>query len=143
MRRPRESPTARRSSAPGSLVGLTVLVVDDDEGSLDYFEVALRTAGAAVVTASSASDALRVVQERRPDVVLSDIAMPGQDGYWLVREIRRLPDPATRGVPVIATTAYGRLHSRERSLAEGFVDHLSKPVEPDRLCGAIARAAGR
>jgi CheY-like chemotaxis protein len=139
----RESPTPRPSWPPRSLVGLTVLVVDDDEGSLDYFAMALRAAGAVVVTASTAIEALGVVQDQRPDVVLSDIAMPGQDGYWLVREIRGLPDAAVRSVPVVATTAYGRVHSRERALTAGFVDHLPKPVEPDLLCVTIARVAGR
>jgi CheY-like chemotaxis protein len=124
-------------------VGLTVLVVDDDEGSLDYFTTALRAAGAAVVTASTAVEALRVLQDQRPDVVLSDIAMPGQDGYWLVRQIQEHQDAALRGVPVVATTAYGRAHPRERVVAAGFVDHLAKPVEPDLLWVTIARAAGR
>ena len=135
--------TPRPSWAPRSLAGLKVLVVDDDEGSLDYFAMALGTTGAAVATASTAVDALSAVQEQRPDVVLSDIAMPGRDGYWLVREIRELPDPAVRAVPVVATTAYGRVHSRERALEAGFVEHLAKPVEPDLLCATIARVAGR
>ena len=139
----RESPTRRPSWPPRNLSGLTVLVVDDDEGSLDYFAMALTVAGAAVTTASTAVDALRALRERRPDVVLSDIAMPGHDGYWLVREIRGAADPAVRGVPVVATTAHGRVHSRETALAAGFVDHLPKPVEPDLLCLTIARVAGR
>ena len=139
----REASTPRPAWPPLSLVEVTVLVVDDDESSLDYFALALRTTGAAVMTASTAEDALRLVQEQRPDVVLSDIAMPGHDGYWLVRQIRGLPDPAVCTVPVVATTAYGRVHSRERTLAAGFVDHLPKPVEPDILCATIARAAGR
>lgn len=139
----RESSTPRPSAAVRSLVGLTVLVVDDDEGSLDYFAMALTTAGAIVATASTAADALRAVREQCPDVVLSDIAMPGQDGYWLVREIRGLPDPRVCAVPVVATTAYGHPHSRERALAAGFVDHLAKPVEPDLLRVTIARAGGR
>lgn len=134
--------TPRPSWPPRNLTGLTVVIIDDDGGSLGYFETALRAAGATVLTASTAPDGLRLVQERRPDVVLSDIAMPGKDGYWLVSEIRRLPSPAGE-VPVVATTAYGRAHPRERALAAGFVDHLPKPVEPDVLCTAIARAAGR
>jgi CheY-like chemotaxis protein len=135
--------TPRPSWAPRSLAGLKVLVVDDDEGSLDYFAMALRTTGAAVATASTATDALSAVQEQRPDVVLSDIAMPGRDGYWLVREIRGLPDPAVRAVPVVATTAYGGVHARERALGAGFVELLPKPVEPELLCATIARVAGR
>lgn len=128
---------------PRNLAGLTVLVVDDDDGSLEYFAMALTMAGAVVTTASTAIDALRALQEQRAEVVLSDIAMPGHDGYWLVREIRAAADPAVRGVPVVATTAYGRVHSRDAALAAGFVDHLPKPVEPDLLCLTIARVAGR
>jgi CheY-like chemotaxis protein len=105
--------------------------------------VTLELAGATVATASNALDGLRVVREQRPDVVLSDIAMPGQDGYWLIRHIRQLPDPAVRNVPVVATTAYDRIHTRGQSLAAGFVDHLPKPVEAYLLCTTIARAAGR
>ncbi len=139
----REASRPHRPSAPQTLAGLTVLVVDDDESSRDYFAVALRTAGAAVATAATATDALRSVQEQRFDVVLSDIAMPDQDGYWLVRQIRGLGDVGIRHVPVVATTAYGRTHPRQRVLEAGFVEHLSKPVEPNVLRAAIARAAGR
>jgi len=140
---PRESVRARESRARARLAGLKVLVVDDDEGNLDYFAMALRAYGAWVATASTAVDALRLVQELKPHVVLSDIAMVGHDGYWLVREIRGLADESMRGVPVVATTAYGREHSRARTLAAGFTEHLSKPVEPDVLCQTIAAVAGR
>jgi CheY-like chemotaxis protein len=122
---------------------LTVVVVDDDESTLEYFAFALRTCGATVETASNAPDALRLVQARRPDVVLSDIAMTGHDGYWLVREIRELGARVSLRVPVVATTAYGREHSRDRTLAAGFSEHLAKPVDPEVLCQTIAKAAGR
>jgi len=147
-RRP-EGGDARESSAPGpsrlarTLVGLSVLVVDDDSSNLDFFAAVLKICGAGVLTASSAVDALALVRERRPDAVLSDIAMVGQDGYWLVREIRGLADEAARAVPVVATTAYGREHSRDRALAGGFDDFLPKPVDPEVLCRAIAKAVGR
>src|SRR5919199_1179161 len=79
VRRAGESPAPARSQQSRRLVGVTVLVVDDDDGSRDYFAMALKAAGAVVVTAATAVDALRVLQDRRPDVVLSDIAMPNQD----------------------------------------------------------------
>jgi CheY-like chemotaxis protein len=126
-----------------TLVGLSVLVVDDDTSNLDFFAAVLKICGAAVLTASSAADALALVRERRPDAVLSDIAMVGQDGYWLVREIRGLADDAARAVPVVATTAYGREHSRDRVLAAGFNAFLPKPVDPELLCRTIAKAVGR
>ena len=138
-----ESPAPARSQESRPLLGVTVLVVDDDDASRDYFAMALKAAGALVVTAATAIDALRLLQDRRPDVVLSDIAMPNQDGYWLVNQVRGLADPATRVVPVIATTAYGYTHSRQRALEAGFIDHLPKPVEPDILTAAITRAARR
>jgi PAS domain S-box-containing protein len=138
----REAPT-QQSRRSGSLGGLSVLVVDDDDASLDYVATALRTCGATAITASSALDGLRLLQERRPHVVLSDVAMAGQDGYWLLREIRGLPDEAARRVPVVATTAYGREHSRERVLATGFSDLLPKPVDPELLCRTIGDTARR
>jgi len=140
---PGEAFTPRSPGLPRNLVGLQVVAVDDDEDSLEYFAAALRACGAAVLTASTAVDALALVRERGPHVVLSDIAMVGQDGYWLVREIRGLAGQDARAVPVVATTAYGREHPRARALAAGFVDLLPKPVDPEVLCLAIARAAGR
>jgi CheY-like chemotaxis protein len=134
-------PTASRPRP--NLEGLKVVVVDDDEDSADYFALALRAYGAVVAIAYNAIDGLRLVQEHQPDVVLSDIAMMGQDGYWLVREIRRLSSDALSQVPVVATTAYGREHSRQRTLAAGFTEHLAKPVDPDLLRQTIGGVAGR
>jgi len=139
----RESPAPGLSGLPRSLLGLTVVVVDDDESTLEYFAFALRACGAVVATASTALDGLRLVEAQRPDVVLSDIAMVGYDGYWLVREIRELGARVSLRVPVVATTAYGREHSRDRTLAAGFSEHLAKPVDPEVLCQTIAKAAGR
>jgi diguanylate cyclase len=139
----RESSASRPSPLPRNLVGLKVVVVDDDLDGLEYFAAALGACGAAVTTASNALDALRLVQEHGPDVVLSDIAMVGEDGYWLVRAIRDLADRAISLVPVVATTAYGREHSRARTLAAGFDEFLAKPVDPEDLCRTIARMAGR
>jgi len=128
---------------PRNLVGLSIVVVDDDDGSLDYFAVALRACGATVRTAATATDALALVRERHPNVVLSDIAMSGHDGYWLVREIRALEDEAMSRVPIVAATAFGREHSRQRALEAGFSEHLRKPVDPDVLCRTIGKMAGR
>jgi CheY-like chemotaxis protein len=129
-------------SLPTELIGLLVVIVDDDPDALDLFAAMLRACGAAVATAGNAADALALIAGHRPHVVVSDIAMAGGDGYWLVSEVRRL-DEAVSGVPVIACTAFGREHSRDRVLAGGFTDHLQKPVDPEVLCRAVARAAGR
>jgi len=118
------------------------VVVHDDVDSLEYFAIALQTCGAEVVTASTAVDGVRLVEAERPDAVLSDIAMVGHDGYWLVREVHRLVADGGK-VPVVAMTAYGREHSRARAIAAGFIDHLAKPVDPEVLCTTVARAAGR
>jgi CheY-like chemotaxis protein len=133
----------RPPTLPRNLLGLQVVVVDDDADGLEYFATALRACGATVMTASAALDALALVRERSPHVVLSDIAMVGHDGYWLVGEIRGLAEGAGRAIPVVATTAFGREHSRARAIAAGFIDLLPKPVDPEVLCVAIARAAGR
>jgi CheY-like chemotaxis protein len=136
-------PAARPTGLPRNLTALEVVVVDDDEDSLAYFAAALRACGATVLTASAAVDALALVREREPHVVLSDIAMVGYDGYWLVAEIRKLADRAVRPIPVVATTAFGREHSRTRALAAGFSELLPKPVDPEVLCLAMAKAVGR
>jgi CheY-like chemotaxis protein len=136
--------SARRpSSFPRDLDGLRVLVVDDDPDILELFEAALTECGAQVTCSTTARDALARMSGIQPDVVVSDIAMVGEDGYWLVRELRRLPAEALRDVPVIAATAYGREHPRSAVLAAGFTEHLQKPVDPDALCRLVARLAGR
>ena len=128
---------------PRVLTGVRVLVVDDDEDTTQLFATALSACSASVVTATSAREALRVLGTQPLDVVVTDIAMPGADGYWLVREMRQLEDARTRALPVLAVTAFGREHFRARALAAGFVDHLEKPVDPEALCLAVARASGR
>jgi len=143
--------TGGRPAAPGEgrrylprvLNGLHALVVDDDEDNMELFSAALTACGATVVTASRANAALRLLMTARFDVVVSDIAMPGGDGYWLIREVRQLADARARSVPVLAVTAYGREHSRARALAAGFGDHLQKPVDPEVLCRTVAKLVGR
>jgi CheY-like chemotaxis protein len=133
----------RPPSLTRDLDGLRVLVVDDDPDILDLFEAALTECGAQVTCSATARDALARMTGIQPDVVVSDIAMMGEDGYWLVRELRRLPAEALRDVPVIAATAYGREHPRSAVLAAGFTEHLQKPVDPEALCRLVARLAGR
>jgi CheY-like chemotaxis protein len=125
------------------LVGLRVLVVDDDADVLELFAVALTVCGAEVTTTNNARDGVALAARTRPHAIVSDIAMVGEDGYWLVRELRRLPTEIVGDVPVIAATAYGREHPRERVLAAGFAEHLQKPIDPELLCRLVATVAGR
>jgi CheY-like chemotaxis protein len=141
---PTKAHEARRSPLPRELLtGLTVLVVDDDVATVEYFAAALIRCGARVLTAFDAHEALLAVEDGQPDVVVADIAMPGGDGYWMLQEMRAREGGGTRPIPVVAATAYGREHSPARTLAAGFTAHLAKPVEPDALCRTVARAAGR
>jgi CheY-like chemotaxis protein len=128
---------------PHVLSGVAVLVVDDDEDTADLFAAALSACGAHVTATTSARQAIRMVGVERPDVIVTDIAMPGADGYWLLGEIRGSLDARIRTIPVLAVTAFGREHVRSRTLASGFVDHLEKPVDPEALCMAVSRAVGR
>lgn len=136
-------PQEERRYLPRVLKGVRALVVDDDEDNMELFSAALTACGAVVVTASRAEEALRVLSAQRVDVVVSDIAMPGGDGYWLIGQVRRLPDARFSGIPVVAVTAFGQEHPRTRVLAAGFADHLQKPVDPEALCRAVAKAVGR
>lgn len=138
-----ELPTARPAGLPRILTGLHILLVDDDPDILELFTMALRACGGEVTAADNANDALALAVRTRPHVIVSDIAMIGEDGYWLIGHLRRLSPEMLPPVPVIAATAYGREHSRTRVLAAGFTEHLQKPVDPEELCRTVAKVAGR
>jgi CheY-like chemotaxis protein len=123
--------------APTALTGLRVLVVDDEDYSRDLFELALRQRGAEVVSAASAQAGLDAFRSAVFDVVVSDIAMPERDGYWLIGQVRALRP--RRVVPAVAVTGQG--YEPARALTEGFHEYLTKPVDPDRLCDVVARLA--
>jgi CheY-like chemotaxis protein len=129
-----ESP---RSDA--DLNGLRVLVVDDAPDALEVLAVILRRARAEVTAAPDARTARRLLQELRPDLLISDIAMPDEDGYALIRSIRELAADRGGQTPALALTAYAREEDRSRALAAGFQDHMSKPVEPGELVAAASR----
>lgn len=125
------------------LDGLRVLVVDDDPDAVMLAKAILAGAGATVRTCVSAADALRVLQDWRPVVLVSDIEMPDEDGYSLIRKVRALgPDDGGR-TPAIALTAYGRAQDRMRSFAAGYNMHVPKPVDPAELVTIVASLAGR
>ncbi len=138
----RTPPTFQRASAQ-SLAGLRILVVDDDPTAVDLNREILSQAGAEVRGCTSGTDALQILQQWRPAVLVSDIEMPGLDGYTLLRQIRAL-DPDQGGkTPAVALSAYDRPEDRVRSLRAGFNFHVSKPVEPDELTAIVASLAGR
>lgn len=121
---------------------ITVLIVDDDADAREVVEVMLRTRGAHVMACASASEALAAVTAHPPDVVISDIAMPGQDGLEFIRQLRERRPQQGGQVPAIALTAYAGPHDFEMTLAAGFDRHMTKPVEPAHLITAVAQLAG-
>ena len=137
-RTPEVSPLPAASAA-GGLPGVEVLIVDDDPDSVQLLCAILGGAGASVITATSAAEALESLEARVPHVVVSDVDMPGEDGYALVRRVRQRPREAGGTVPVIALTAYSGLQHRIRALEAGFDMHIPKPVDPVELTTAISR----
>jgi CheY-like chemotaxis protein len=143
---PRVHPTAPSlESFPAGtrLEGLRVLLVDDDLDSLDLGSTILTNAGADVRTCRSAAEALEVIPVWRPDVLVSDIEMPEEDGYALIRKVRALDTRDGGKTPAVALTAYGRVQDRVQSLAAGYSMHVPKPVDPGELTTIIASLAPR
>jgi signal transduction histidine kinase/CHASE3 domain sensor protein/ActR/RegA family two-component response regulator len=145
VERPR---SAASGGSTGPLVtprldGLKVLVVDDEVDALGLAREALRDFGADVVTAGSVSEALTKFASQRPDVVVSDIGMPGEDGYSLLRKIRALSAAQGGRTPAIALTAYARADDARRAFAAGYQMHVAKPASPDQLSNVVAIVAGR
>ena len=136
--RPVETSRAARTG-DAALDGLRVLVVDDDPDSNEVVRTLLAACGAEVRTASSAREALAVVEQWLPDVVVSDLAMPDEDGYALLARMRSY-GPPLRSVPAIALTAYSAPSDRERALSAGFQAHVAKPVRTADLVGAVVAA---
>ena len=129
--------TAPAALPQDALAGLRILAVDDDPDSLDVLTAILRLHQATVFGASSAVGALELMQRERPDLIISDIAMPQHDGYWLMQQIKRIVAEGGRAVPCIALTAFANETARRRALATGFAAHLSKPLNPDELMRVI------
>jgi PAS domain S-box-containing protein len=123
---------------PPELRGLRVLVVDDQPEILELLDEVLTPCAATVIGRSSARAALAALQEQRPDLLISDIAMPEEDGYWLIRQVRDLPPAFGGQTPAIALTAYTRGEERARVLAAGFQQYLPKPVDPSELLAIVA-----
>jgi CheY-like chemotaxis protein len=118
--------------------GVRVLVVDDEADARDWVARVLADAGADVRAVASSDEAIRSLQGFRPQVLVSDIGMPGRDGYALIRDIRMLPDAALSAVPALALTAFARAEDGIRALTAGYQLHLGKPVDEARLLAAVA-----
>lgn len=125
------------------LSGLRVLVVDDELDTLEIVSLLLKRYGAEVRSTTSSVDALRVFDEWRPSVLISDLGMPGEDGFSLISKIRALAPEHGGETPALALTAYVREDDRVRSLAAGYEMHVRKPVEPRTLAEAVARLVKR
>jgi CheY-like chemotaxis protein len=130
-------------AAPRRLGGVRVLVVDDEPDAREMVKRVLEECDADVVTAGSAGEALDMMRSQPADVLISDIGMPEQDGYDLIRKLRRL-DPHQGGrTPAAALTALARPEDRVRALRAGYQLHLAKPVNPAELISVVAVLADR
>lgn len=135
---PRQEEPAAPQDAPPSILGVKVLVVDDDNDARELLRSILAHHGASVRTAASAADAIREFASKPPQIIVSDIGMPGEDGYELIRKIRALDQVEGKRVPAVALTAFARSEDRRRAIGAGFNMHLSKPVEPAELLTIVA-----
>jgi len=125
------------------LKGLRILVVDDEADSRDLVTAILTRCGGKVRSCESVAEALNTFREWKPDLLVSDIGMPNEDGYELIKKLRKLRLKRAREIPVVALTAYATDDDRERTLSAGFQMHVAKPIEPEALVRSIAGAAGR
>jgi CheY-like chemotaxis protein len=131
------------SHAMPSLAGLRILIVDDEPDAREVISELLHDAGAEVAAAESARIAFDLIDQWKPDVLISDIGMPGEDGYDLIRKVRARP-PEDRGqIPAIALTAFARTQDRLRALSAGYQMHVGKPIDPAELITIVASVTKR
>ncbi len=126
-------------SMPAHLRGVRVVLVEDHDDSRELLALMLEQCGAVVVSAASAKTGLQAVLDIRPDVVVSDIGMPGEDGYWLIREVHN----RVGALPAVAVTGFSDRYHPTQAHEAGFREYLNKPVDPERLCGAVAKVLDR
>ena len=141
---PKPDSTRRDSQLESALPlsGLRVVVVDDEMDARELVAAVLTESGARVVAVSSVSEAIQAVERHRPDVLVSDIGMPSEDGYSLMRRLRAMEKTVGR-IPAAALTAYATVQDRTRALLAGYSSHLPKPIEPAELTQVVATLAGR
>jgi len=126
-----------------SLQGLKVLVVDDEADTRELIGEVLKECGSEVIITCSAAEALEALEQHQPDILISDLGMPDEDGYSLIEKIRALPLERGGNIPAAALTAYARAEDRMRVLRSGFQFHLPKPVDSAELVTVVASLAGR
>jgi two-component system CheB/CheR fusion protein len=126
---------------PAVLSQLRILVVDDSADTVDMLKSLFEMDGALVSTANSGAEALEIIKRNRFDVILSDISMPGMDGFELLRRLRKLPGAAH--VPVLALTGFGRTEDVDRAEAEGFFSHVTKPIDLSELVEILQKLPAR
>ena len=136
--RPDRVPAKVAFTAWPDISGMKIVVIDDEPDARLMVKRLLEDCDAHVRTAGSVDEGLALVGSERPDVIVSDIGMPGEDGFSLIRRLRALPAERDGKTPVIALTAYARAEDRQRILAAGFQAHLSKPIEPAELVRSVA-----
>lgn len=136
-------PPVVTAERPKELEGLRLLVVDDEEDTREMLGILLGARGATVRLAASAEEGRAAFAVEQPDVIVSDIGMPGENGYAFLASLREQSPPDALQVPVIALTAYARSEDRTRALQAGFESHVAKPVEPDELIAVVASLARR
>ena len=124
-----------RASEP--LRGRTILIVEDYDDARELVASVLEAAGAAVIAAASTGEALERIAATWPDLLVTDLGLPGEDGYALLGHVGSMKTPDGRPLPAIALSAYARTSDRERALAAGFLDYFVKPVDPGQLVNAI------
>ena len=132
-----------RAGTTDSLAGIHVLVVDDEDDARELLATVLQQAGAVVTAASSVASALAVLATTAISVVVSDVGMPVEDGYTLLRRLRAEAPVALRQIPALALTAYARAEDRQRAASAGFQEHAAKPIDPDLLVATVAALVGR
>lgn len=126
-----------------NLEGLHILLVDDETDALDLITVELTQHGAKVTGVTSAEDALEAFEQRKFDLLVSDIGMPKMDGYELIRRVRKFEEGRNKRIPAVALTAYARVQDRMQAILAGFSTHVAKPIEADELITVVAGLAGR
>jgi CheY-like chemotaxis protein len=135
---PQKLGAAQSAERSDQLRGLRVLVVDDDDDSRELVAAVLEESGCATTTAHDVESAMHAIDAAIPDVLLSDIGMPGEDGYDLIRKVRALSRARGGETPAAALTAYARPEDRRKMLGAGYSMHLPKPVDPDELVAVVA-----